>query len=456
MKYQSEIIKEIIDTRGHDKSSLHYESECIESWVDEDKGSYPKLCDYQSEWLNYINENPLGGFPYETLEDVTKATLNNVVPYAYKSAILKGNTLVNMVTDNTTNGYTLEQDGSSIKYAKFNLIDGFESNEIYTIIFDVSNLNIVNPNGAWIIYISSNSLSNGSADNTGIKSIIKNGKLSFAYSPNQAKKTANWFNISLHTDSGAGSTITVKNVVVLKGNHTQENIPYFEGMQSVQMPVLTTTGKNLFDGEIEVGYYNINNGTKINSDTRVRSATYIKISPNRQIIIKGSKSSSKSFFKIFYDRNKNFIGASTSEEVVTTPENAQYMTFYSVDINASIDELIQIEYGTQATSYEPYKANILTVNEVVELRSNGSVYDELDLLTGKLTQRIDEDGSVLTHEVVKTVELKVVNQDGENVSLKPIEGTMQLSTSSETINPLFSGEIPVEAITQNLASFIKE
>ena len=132
------------------------------------------------------------------------------------------------------------------------------------------------------------------------------------------------------------------------------------------------------------------------------------------------------------------------------------MTFYSVDKNASIDELIQIEYGTQATSYEPYKANILTVNEEVELRSNGSVYDELDLLTGKLTQRIDEDGSVLTHEVVKTVELKVVNQDGENVSLKPIEGTMQLSTSSETINPLFSGEIPVEAITQNLASFIKE
>ena len=57
---------------------------------------------------------------------------------------------------------------------------------------------------------------------------------------------------------------------------------------------------------------------------------------------------------------------------------------------------------------------------------------------------------------IKTVDLTVVNQDGESVSLKPIEGTMHLSTSSETINPLFSGEIPVEAITQNLASFIKE
>ena len=31
---------------------------------------------------------------------------------------------------------------------------------------------------------------------------------------------------------------------------TNVDIPYFEGMQSVKMPVLTTTGKNLFDGNI--------------------------------------------------------------------------------------------------------------------------------------------------------------------------------------------------------------
>ena len=33
---------------------------------------------------------------------------------------------------------------------------------------------------------------------------------------------------------------------------------------------------------------------------------------------------------------------------------------------------------------------------------------------------------------------------------------MNLETSSDTIHPLFSGEIPVEATTQNLASFIEE
>ena len=92
MKYESEIINDILEQRGHEMSTLHYESECIEAWINEVKGAYPKLCDYESEWLNYIMENPIGEFPYETITDVTDATVNNVVPLAYKSAILKGNT----------------------------------------------------------------------------------------------------------------------------------------------------------------------------------------------------------------------------------------------------------------------------------------------------------------------------------------------------------------------------
>ena len=61
MKYESELINEILEQRGHEKSSIHYESECIESWIEETKGAYPKLCDYQSEWLNYIKELNGGG-----------------------------------------------------------------------------------------------------------------------------------------------------------------------------------------------------------------------------------------------------------------------------------------------------------------------------------------------------------------------------------------------------------
>ena len=92
MKYQSELINEILEDRGHEKSSLHYESECVESWIEESKGAYPKLCDYEGEWLNYMIENPIGDFPYETVTSNPTATVSNVVPYGYKSAILKGST----------------------------------------------------------------------------------------------------------------------------------------------------------------------------------------------------------------------------------------------------------------------------------------------------------------------------------------------------------------------------
>ena len=57
---------------------------------------------------------------------------------------------------------------------------------------------------------------------------------------------------------------------------------------------------------------------------------------------------------------------------------------------------IQMETSSSKTTYEPYKTNILTVNEEVELRGIGNVKDELDCLTGKVTERIGEvvlDGS---------------------------------------------------------------
>ena len=109
MKYNSELIHEILEQRGHEKSSLHYQSECVETWIEENQGAYPKLCDYQSEWVNYINkieggepeqpdpEPPIGEFPYKTVTTNNTATVNHVVPLAYKSAILKGQTLVNLL-----------------------------------------------------------------------------------------------------------------------------------------------------------------------------------------------------------------------------------------------------------------------------------------------------------------------------------------------------------------------
>ena len=338
MKYQSELIKEIVDSRGHKKSSIHYQSECVETRIEEVKGAYPKLCDYESEWLNYISilddtggseepEPPVGKFPYIALIDVTEATVDNVVPYEYKSAILKGLTLVNVKGEETNE---VPMDG----YSKYDfLIPLVKKNTDYLIKYNTT--------------LSDGVLALGFLNNSTSWSNNLEGQPNIGLIRLNSGKNPNYFRIV----AGQRQTVSINNIMIIEYQEGMENwsIPYFEGMQSVKMPVLTTTNED----------------------------------------------------------------------------------------------------GTET--------NILSTPSDLELRGIGDVQDELDLLTGKLTQRIDEDGEVLTQEVVKTVDLTVVNQDGESLTrIKPIEGAMRLSTSGDTIPPLFSGEIPVEAITQNLSSFIEE
>ena len=105
LKYESEILYGLMKRDGDDSPSdvLPYESELKEKYLNQVLGAYPKLQDYRAEWLNYnLNEDLPADFPYETVYNVTEATVNNVVPYEYKSAILSGNTLVNLQQKGTT------------------------------------------------------------------------------------------------------------------------------------------------------------------------------------------------------------------------------------------------------------------------------------------------------------------------------------------------------------------
>ena len=104
LKYESELLFDLMKRDGDDAPSdvLPYESELKEKYLKQVEGAYPKLMDYRPEWLNYNLYSHLpADFPVETLSNVTNATVDNVVPYAYGSAILKGMTLVNLLDRNT-------------------------------------------------------------------------------------------------------------------------------------------------------------------------------------------------------------------------------------------------------------------------------------------------------------------------------------------------------------------
>ena len=87
------------------------------------------------------------------------------------------------------------------------------------------------------------------------------------------------------------------------------------------------------------------------------------------------------------------------------------------------------ELTTRANiTYVPYSQSVLSCSEEITLRSNGDVYDELDLLTGQVIQRIGEDNEILEEEIVRTIEL-----DGE---ISFYENSY-IHTSSNEITPEF-------------------
>ena len=549
-QYESEILFRLMERDGFNipSSVPPYEAEIKAYLIEQVKLAYPKLNDYEAEWLlyNYTKHLP-AEFPISSVSNVTKASFENVVPFAYQSAILKGKTLVNCVdnskvtvTDATKDNdiYTLNK---SILYSRLNFnIDQslLQINKTYTIILKDVVGSLEN------IYISGNggvreSLSTGVAKVTIISEPLQNRHL--------------WIENRMATSG----EVSFK-VMIIEGDYTNKEIPYFTGLQSVKMPVLTTVGKNLFDKTKFFFDKTINFNTgNITDATATNITDFIKVIPNTQYTMSFNFTTNvwtrcygltePKHGKYITDANgasdKCYIDTDWNRITFTTSPTTNYLIF---SFGKGVEESFQLEQRSTATSYEPYKSNILTSNEEVELHGIGDAQDTLDCLTGEVIKRIDEvvlDGSSdenwfladedgytykrfrteclnnkmlfinrdvchiicdkvpcypnstwkddregidqdafhLTFrkncetiaefrqylsqnpitlryqrktESIKTVDLKTINENGETVYFMPLEGTMNVSCSSETIQPTFDMSVPVEATTQNLASFI--
>ena len=187
------------------------------------------------------------------------------------------------------------------------------------------------------------------------------------------------------------------------------DIPYFDGMQSVKMPVLTTTGKNLFDvSKLEGLHENIEmipNGVRVkNMQIDITRCFANPFKENTQYTFSFNhtqvEGEGREGFRFYYtdgtssyaipQSNSSFVGSSSPNKTIKSIS----LSFN----NNGVSELtnIQLEEGAISTTYEPHKTNILTVNEDVTLRGIGDVQDTLDCLTGEVTQRVGEviiDGS---------------------------------------------------------------
>ena len=195
--------------------------------------------------------------------------------------------------------------------------------------------------------------------------------------------------------SSEDNTHEIKHLTIIEYQEGMENwdIPYFEGMQSVKMPVLTTTGSNLLNpNNLERGY--LANGIPSNSGYQeyFRSNQMINVSSmiGQRIYFNSEYDGVKIDINriCFYDSNENFISSANGNGMV--PENAKFVKVFSKATENPVNlEKIKSCLSIKNT-YEPYKSNILTVNEEVTLRGIGDVRDELDCLTGEVTERVGE------------------------------------------------------------------
>nr|DAI16240.1 MAG TPA: hypothetical protein [Caudoviricetes sp.] len=177
---------------------------------------------------------------------------------------------------------------------------------------------------------------------------------------------------------------------------------------SVKLPVLTTIGKNLMSSSLRYDVFLNGNGLESTHYQDIVSKEFIQVESSTSYGIttfyQGEMLKPQNTFICEYDNGKNFIKRFNAlSGVFATDINTKYIKFSigGTGIPGDIEErkkiFIELEKTKiKPTAYEPFKSNILTVNEEVELRGVGDVKDELNLLTGEITQRIVEvvlDGS---------------------------------------------------------------
>lgn len=234
----------------------------------------------------------------------------------------------------------------------------------------------------------------------------------------------------IHLNDGGTTEITKDMIdemkpMVIEGDYTKVDIPYFIGLCDVKMPILRNVGKNLFDGNFVYSTY-VSGHPVIYDNNRPVTFPYttsssnrgvgfvVKVKPNTEYTMSIDNNIENGVFvgagyssitdiasnsrALFYIGNVSNTDASV--RTFTTTNECHYVVIgnyinynYEVtggSITFNEPPRIQLEESSTLTVYEPYKTNILRTSEEVVLREVNGVQDTYNPLTGEYTKRIGE------------------------------------------------------------------
>ena len=451
MKYKSEIINEIIETSGHVMSTLHYQSECVETWIEEIRGAYPKLTDYDGEWLNYYLENTgIGEFPYLALTNITSATVDNCVPINIKSAILKGST---KYRDIDTGEFleTFEEDRN------------LELVSVQMPVLTTTGVNVFSEDntmeyGAWAsngIGVSSTSEIRCKNKHTPFPKGLKNGdKMYIVLSDTSINSNTNMHvfdeNKKYLSPNDRGCTVSnfVNGVAVVSINDATK-CGYFS-FRAISSNINCEFA--LMINECVPYEPHQSNILTVNEPVELRGIGEVQDTLDcltgevtqriGEIVLDGS------------DDEKWVLGSWWNPQVETMGFEMPLSTKADYCV---VDKIMHVPFDI-ITAYDNEYLALSSEWQCLGVRIKRTKLPSEDI-TGFKTYLSQNPITVqyeLATESIKTVDVSITNQRGEALNnLNGIEGTMHIETASETIKPLLDIEVPVEAITQNLNSFIE-
>lgn len=370
-------------------------------------------------------------------------TLYNTIEDSVKSAFLYGNTPTNLINGHelisVTNVYTTYENGiytyqasdsyndkiSPSNILKITTSSKLELNKTYTLCIT----QLGNYNCQFGIQAS------GSSTQTILEYSTHNAEThKFTF---QLRSDYDTLHIRLGDIDGTARSLQFKDIMILEGDYTRESISV------VKSPTLKMLGKNTFNIKNK-GYY--------------RAAWYailLELPVDGEVYVKGDSSLPNDFrVNIFADNKEHAL----DNPVVKKGSTAYYKNITSIDFycpslsiagldRGNLDELVANGSIVIKLGGEPYKSITLTTPSDFKMSRNNNTRDALDLLTGKMTQRIDENGSVLAQEIIKTIDLTIVDQDGNSVpTLKTFNDiTYAIVKSETTVLPTVSLEVAFDS-----------
>lgn len=236
------------------------------------------------------------------------------------------------------------------------------------------------------------------------------------------------------------------------GGIPSPNPDYPQEIKSIVNPVVKVCGKNLFK-VIQGGYISGNDGSIYPAkEIDIGATGFININ-NRDITVVGKKFNTSVLnayaFRIgFYDAKKNWI-----KNIILTDDrphninlfkvtNAEYIR---VSAPAGIYDTIQIEYGSEATSYEPYHEQTVqlpyTLN-AIPVASGGNVTidgqqyiaDYVDMERGKLIRMVNSSKLDNTQSIADKTEWLLAEPQETNLTQEEIIAFKSLATNYPVTN----------------------